>query len=70
MAQVREELASGQAHEAGTVTIAEVSLYRIDLPHGLIGYFDTVDYCRATSMIRSGAAGWCGFGSPPTSTCR
>ncbi|MGN6870837.1 MAG: hypothetical protein ACTHMY_20785 [Solirubrobacteraceae bacterium] len=44
MAQVREELASGQAQETGTVTIAGVSLYRIDLPHGLIGYFDTVDY--------------------------
>jgi hypothetical protein len=44
VAQVREELASGQAHETGTVTIGGVSLYRIDLPHGLVGYFDTVDY--------------------------
>lgn len=44
VAQVRKELASGQAQETGTVTIDGVSLYRIDLPHGLVGYFDTVDY--------------------------
>jgi hypothetical protein len=43
-AQVRQELADGQAQETGTVTIGGVSLYRIELPHGLVGYFDTVDY--------------------------
>ena len=44
VAQVRRELADGRAVETGTVTIGGVSLYRIDLPHGLVGYFDTVDY--------------------------
>jgi hypothetical protein len=44
VAQVRKELANGQAHETGTARIGGVSLYRIDLPHGLVGYFDTVDY--------------------------
>jgi hypothetical protein len=44
VAQVRQELARGQAEETGTVTIGGVSLYRIDLPHGLVGYFDMVDY--------------------------
>jgi len=44
VAQVRQELAHGQAEETGTVTIGGVSLYRIELPHGLVGYFDTVDY--------------------------
>jgi hypothetical protein len=43
-ALVRQELADGQAQETGTVTIGGVSLYRIELPHGLVGYFDTVHY--------------------------
>jgi hypothetical protein len=44
VSQVRQELASGRADWAGTVSIGGVSLYRIDLPHGLVGYFDTVSY--------------------------
>jgi hypothetical protein len=44
VSQVRQELAGGQAHLVGTVVIAGTSLYKIDLPHGLVGYFDTKDY--------------------------
>jgi hypothetical protein len=44
MSQVRQELASGQAQVAGTVVINGAPLYKIDLPHGLVGYFDTTDY--------------------------
>jgi hypothetical protein len=44
VSQVREELASGQAHVAGRVVMGGRSLYKIDLPHGLVGYFDTNDY--------------------------
>jgi hypothetical protein len=44
VSQVRQELASGQAQVAGTVVIGGASLYKIDLPHGLVGYFDTTDY--------------------------
>jgi hypothetical protein len=44
ISQIRQELASGQAHLSGVVTIGGASLYRIDLPHGLIGYFDASDY--------------------------
>jgi hypothetical protein len=44
ISQVRQELASGQAQVAGTVVINGASLYKIDLPHGLVGYFDTNDY--------------------------
>lgn len=44
VAEVQQELASGQAHRTGTATIGGVSLYRIDLPHGLVAYFDTVTY--------------------------
>jgi hypothetical protein len=44
VSRVRQELASGQAQVAGTVVIGGTSLYKIDLPHGLIGYFDTNDY--------------------------
>jgi hypothetical protein len=44
VSQVRQELARGQAQETGTVTIGGVWLYRIELPHGLVGYFDTTDY--------------------------
>lgn len=44
VSQVRQELASGQAQMAGTVVIGGSALYRIDLPHGLVGYFDTNTY--------------------------
>ncbi|MBV9366874.1 MAG: hypothetical protein JOY89_21775 [Solirubrobacterales bacterium] len=44
VAQVRQELASGQAHVNGTIVIDGASLYKIDLPHGLVGYFDTRSY--------------------------
>jgi hypothetical protein len=44
VAQVRQELASGQAQVNGTVVIDGASLYKIDLPHGLVGYFDTRNY--------------------------
>ena len=41
---IRKELAAGQAQVAGTEVIDGVSLYKIDLPHGLVGYFDKNDY--------------------------
>jgi hypothetical protein len=41
---VRQELASGQAHLAGTVVLGGSSLYKITLPNRLVGYFDTGDY--------------------------
>ncbi len=44
VSEVRQELASGEAQLAGTVVIGGSSLYKIDLPHGLVGYFDTNDY--------------------------
>jgi hypothetical protein len=44
VSQVRQELASGQAHVAGTVVMDGSSLYKIDLPYGLVGYFDRNDY--------------------------
>lgn len=44
VSEVRQELATGQAHVAGTVVMGGSSLYKIDLPHGLVGYFDTSDY--------------------------
>jgi hypothetical protein len=44
VAQVQQELANGQAHRTGTDTIGGVSVYRIDLPQGLVAYFDTVTY--------------------------
>jgi hypothetical protein len=44
VSQVRHELATGQAVETGTITIGGVSLYKIDLPDGLVGYFDMTDY--------------------------
>ena len=60
VAQVRQELASGQAEETGMVTIGGASLYKIDLPHGLVGYFGMADYLprylndpqRDGSMVR------------------
>lgn len=44
VAQVHQELASGQAHVNGKVTIDGASLYKIDMPHGLVGYFDAHSY--------------------------
>ncbi len=44
IAGVREQLASGGAKVAGTATIDGVSLYKIELPNGVVGYFDTTDY--------------------------
>jgi hypothetical protein len=44
VAQVRQELASGQAQVDGTVVIDGTSLYKIDLPRGFVGYFDTSNY--------------------------
>jgi hypothetical protein len=44
VSRVRQELASGQAQVNGTVVIEGASLYKIDLPHGLVGYFDTRNY--------------------------
>jgi hypothetical protein len=44
VSQVRQELGSGQAQLTGTVVMGGNSLYKIDLPHGLVGYFNTSDY--------------------------
>jgi hypothetical protein len=41
---VRAGLASGAAQVAGTVTIDAKSLYKIELPNGVVGYFDRSDY--------------------------
>ena len=41
---VAEELAHGSAQVAGTVTIDGASLYKIDLPNGVVGYFDRTNY--------------------------
>src|SRR5262249_11452626 len=44
IAGVRAQLASGGAQVAGTATIDGISLYKIELPTGVVGYFDTKDY--------------------------
>jgi hypothetical protein len=44
LSTVREQLASGSALVAGTVTIDGQSLYKIELPNGVVGYFDRTDY--------------------------
>jgi hypothetical protein len=41
---VREQLASGNAQVAGTDTIDGQSLVKIELPNGVIAYFDGTDY--------------------------
>jgi hypothetical protein len=41
---VRAALTHGTAQVAGTVTIDSQSLYKIELPDGVIGYFDQTDY--------------------------
>lgn len=42
--QVRQELADGEAQVAGTAVIDGTPLYKIDLPHGLVGYFRESSY--------------------------
>jgi hypothetical protein len=44
VSQIREELAAGRAQNVGTVMLDGNRLYKIDLPHGLVGYFDGNDY--------------------------
>jgi hypothetical protein len=41
---VRAALTNGKAQVAGTVTIDGQSLYKIELPNGVVGYFDPTDY--------------------------
>jgi hypothetical protein len=41
---VRAALANGTAQAAGTVTIDGQPLYKIELPNGVIGYFDQSNY--------------------------
>jgi hypothetical protein len=41
---VRAGLTNGTAQVAGTVTIDGRSLYKIELPKGVVGYFDQSDY--------------------------
>jgi len=44
IARVREQLARGDAQVAGKTTIDGTALYKIKLPTGVIGYFDTTNY--------------------------
>ncbi len=44
LSTVREQLASGSSRVAGTVTIDGLSLYKIELANGVVGYFDRTDY--------------------------
>jgi hypothetical protein len=44
ISQIRREIAQGRAHYDGTAVIDGVSLYKIDLPQGMVGYFDRSDY--------------------------
>lgn len=44
VSEIRQELASGQAQVAGTLVIGGSSLYKIDLPGGLIAYVDPSTY--------------------------
>ena len=44
VSRARQELANGHARVDGTVVIDGVSLYRIHLADGLVGYFDTKSY--------------------------
>jgi hypothetical protein len=41
---VRKQLAEGRAKVAGTVMIDGASLYKIELPNGVVGYFDATNY--------------------------
>ena len=57
VAQIRQELASGQAQVKGTVVIEGTSLDKIDLPRGFVGYFDTSNYTpRYVDVPRRGRA--------------
>ena len=44
LSTVREQLASGTSRVSGTVTIDGRSLYKIELPNGVVGYFDPLGY--------------------------
>lgn len=44
IAGVRAQLAHGDAQVAGTVTIDGTAMYKIELPTGVVAYFDTTDY--------------------------
>lgn len=44
IAGVREQLAHGGAHVAGRATIDGMAMFKIALPTGVVGYFDTTDY--------------------------
>jgi hypothetical protein len=44
VAKIRKELASGQAQVDGTVVIDGAALYKVDMPKGMVGYFDTRNY--------------------------
>jgi hypothetical protein len=44
LSQIRELLNSGQAQVLGIVEIDGLSLYKIELPEGVIGYVDKADY--------------------------
>ncbi len=44
ISQIREELRNGDAQVEGVVVIGGASLYKIDLPNGLVGYFDRNTY--------------------------
>ena len=44
VSQVRKELEAGDAQVVGTAVLDGVSLYKVDLPHGLVGYFDQTNY--------------------------
>jgi hypothetical protein len=41
---VRAQLASGDARVGGTAMIDGTTFYKIELPTGVVGYFDTADY--------------------------
>lgn len=41
---IRAGLTNGTAQVAGTVTIDGRSLYKVELPNGVVGYFDRTDY--------------------------
>ncbi len=44
IASVRKALNDGAAHVEGTVVIGGESLYKIELPQGMVGYFDRATY--------------------------
>jgi hypothetical protein len=44
ISEIRRELAGGQAQLVGTVVMGGTPLFKIELPNGLVGYFDESDY--------------------------